>query len=138
MEIEKLADDIVEALVRRAEDDPGMSFDDVQRLLVLRVRTEARQSGVGSRALMSAVWHAWERRNRPSILGEGESYRIVDGLVAKGILVREDRPNSTPVIRWGGLTQAEVEARLDTLTHEEQLFVRGVLRYLEKYGSGTK
>ncbi len=134
-ELSELADRIVEALVRRAEQDPGMTLDEVQSLLVLRVRAEAAQAGVRPRELMAAVWRSWEAHNRPPILGQGESYRIVDSLVAKGILAREERAGGDPVIRWAGLSRAELEARLHTLTHEEQLFVRGIINYLERYGT---
>ncbi len=137
-ELRELADRIVEALVRRAEQDPGMTLDEVQSLLVLRVRAEAAQAGVRPRELMSAVWHAWEARDRPPILGKGESYRIVDSLVAKGILTREERAGAEPIIRWAGLSRAEVAARLHTLSHEEQLFVRGIINYLERYGAPVR
>jgi hypothetical protein len=132
--LDELADRIVEAMMRRAEQDSGMTVDEVQQLLVLRVREEAARANVRPRHLMGAVWRSWERHNRPPMLGEGEAYRIVDSLVDKGILQREERPGEAPIIRWGGLSLAEVEARMGGLTHDEQLFVRGVLRYLERYG----
>jgi hypothetical protein len=31
-----------------------------------------------------------------------------------------------------------VEERLGELSHEEQLFVRGVLSYMDRYGTGPK
>ncbi|MHB1416005.1 MAG: hypothetical protein ACYC1C_12220, partial [Chloroflexota bacterium] len=81
---------------------------------------------------MRAVWQSWERHNRPPMLGEEESNRIVDSLVRKGFLQREERPGAPPVIRWGTLSPAEAEQRMSELTHEEQLFVRGILRYLQR------
>lgn len=135
VDLSELADRIVAAMVRRAEQDPGMTLDEVQQLLVLRVRAEAERIGVAPRELMTAVWRSWERHDRPPILGQRESYRIVDSLVGKGILTREERKGGETVIRWSGLSRAQVEAVLATLSHEEQLFVRGVIRYLERYGT---
>ena len=132
MELDSLADQIVEAMVRRAEEDSGMTMDEVQRLLVMRVQAEAARTGTPPRELMRAVWQSWERHNRPPMLGEEESNRIVDSLVRKGFLQREERPGAPPVIRWGTLSPAEAEKKMPELTHEEQLFVRGILRYLQR------
>ena len=134
-DIDVLADQIVEALMRRAEQDSGMTLEEVQRLLVLRVRTEAAQAGLHPRELMQAVWLAWERHNRPPMLGEAESQRIVDSLVRKGILIREEGPGGEAIIRWAGLPREQVEAISATLTHEERLFLHGVLRYLRRNGA---
>jgi hypothetical protein len=138
MDADRLADDIVTALIHRAEQDPGMSLDEVQRLLVLRVREQAEANGLRPRELMGAVWRAWERYGRPPILGTNESEPIVASLVAKGILARGELPGAPPVLRWGELTRSQVEERLSELTHEEQLFVRGILSYLDRFGNGPK
>jgi hypothetical protein len=133
--IDDLADRIVQALARRAEQDTGLTVDEVQHLLVLRVRADAERAGVSPRTLMGAVWRSWERHQRPPMLGTGESYRIIDSLVEKGILTREDQAGDTPVIKWAGLTQDEVQEKYAGLSHEERLFVQGVLRYLARASS---
>jgi hypothetical protein len=138
MQMVEIADRIVAALVKRAEQDSGLTLDAVQRLLMLRVREEAVQAGVPPRELMSAVWRSWERHNRPAMLGDKESLRIVERLVEKGLLLREDQPGEPPIIRWSGLSGDELEERLDSLDHEERLFVRGVIEYLRRAGSPVK
>ena len=132
VDVDEMADRVVEAMARRAEQDTGLTVDEVQRLLLLRVRADAERAGVPPRELMSAVWRSWERHDRPPMLGVGESYRIVDSLVEKGILTREVQAGTTPVIRWAGLSREEVERRFAELSHDERLFVQGVLRYLAR------
>jgi hypothetical protein len=130
--LQELADKIVLALAERAERDTGLSVEQVQKLLALRVQNDARAAGVSPRDLMSAVWRSWQRHDQPPMLGERESWQIVDSLVAKGFLTREETGGDQPVIRWSGLSAEEVELRLAELNHDEQLFVRGVLRYLAR------
>lgn len=137
-DLEALAERIVAAMVKRAEQDPGMTFDQVQRLLVLRVRQEAEEAGVRPRELMGAVWRAWERHNRPPMLGDAETDRIIQRLVEKGILRREQRADGTSIVLWAGLTGEDLEARLRTLDHEEHLFVRAIIQYFQRYGTGPR
>ncbi len=135
-ELQRLADRIVAALAERAERDAGPTVEQVQRLLVLRVRSDAQAAGVSPRELMSAVWRSWLRHDQPPMLGEHESWQIVDSLVEKGFLMREETGGGTPVIRWSGLSPEEVERRSSELSHDERLFVRGVLRFLARPHSG--
>src|ERR671929_1194894 len=93
-QIDAEASRIVEAIARRSEQDPGMTLDQVQQLLVMRVREEAERLGIRPRALMGAVWRAWERQNRPPMLGPGEAQRVVDRLVERGLLILQERPGA--------------------------------------------
>jgi hypothetical protein len=53
-DVARHADRIVEAIARRSEQDPGMTLDQVQQLLVRRVRDEADELDIAPRALMGA------------------------------------------------------------------------------------
>lgn len=132
--IQAEADRIVAAIARRSEQDVGMTLDQVQQLLVLRVRDEAERLGIGPRALMGAVWRAWERQNRPPMLGPTEAQRILDRLVERGLLRRRDLPGGEPAFVWCGLQGEALDERLaeiePPLDHEERLFVEGIRRHL--------
>ncbi|MHB1130798.1 MAG: hypothetical protein ACYC4L_00215 [Chloroflexota bacterium] len=136
--VEDVADRIVEALMRRAAADAGLTVEQVQRLLVLRVQADAESHGLATTELMAAVWQSWERHDRPPMLGQGESYRIVGGLVRKGILALDEGQDGVPAVRWGSLSRAEVEQRFDELSHDERLFLLGVLRYLKRIGAAPR
>src|SRR5437763_12942118 len=101
--IQAEADRIVEAIARRSEQDAGLTLDQVQQLLVLRVREEAERLGIRARALMGAVWRAWERQNRPPMLGPTEAQRVVDRLVEHGLLRLQERPGADPTLLRCGL-----------------------------------
>ena len=130
--VEELAARIVAALIKRAEQDAGLSVEQVQQLLLLRVKADAEKNGLAPRVLMAAVWRVWEQHDRPPMLGEQESERIVDGLVRKGILTRGRSADGAAVVGWGGLSGREVERRLPALNHDERLFVLGILRLLRR------
>src|SRR3954452_22485827 len=90
------ADRIVEAIAHRSEQDAGLTLDQVQQLLVLRVREEAERLGIRPRALMGAVWRAWERHNHPPMLGPSEAQRVVERLTQRGLLRLQARPGADP------------------------------------------
>jgi hypothetical protein len=129
------AERIVEAIGRRSSQDPGMTLDQVQQLLIRRVRDEAQQLGVGPRQLMGAVWRAWERRERPPLLGPTER------LAERGLLILRERPGGEPSVLWCGLSGEQLQQRLATmdppLDHEEQLFLEGIRRHLEARAQGA-
>ena len=126
------AERIVEAIGRRSAQDPGMTLDQIQQLLVLRVREEAERLGVRPRALMGAVWRAWERQDKPPLLGDGEARRVIDRLAARGLLAVRERPGTEVAIIWCGLEGEELAERLASLDppldHEERLFVESIQR----------
>ncbi len=133
-------DRIVQAIALRSEQDSGMSIDQVQQLLVLRVREEAEQLGVRPRALMGAVWRAWERHNWPPLLGHSETRRVLERLIERGLLTMHERLGAEPVVLWCGLdgeALAEKLAALDPpLDHEEVLFLEGIRRHLQARAAG--
>jgi hypothetical protein len=136
------AERIVEAIGRRSQQDPGMTLDQVQQLLVRRVRDEAEQLGIGPRQLMGAVWRAWERQDRPPLLGPSEARRVVERLAARGLLVLQERPEGgEPNVLWCGLNEQQLEERLalmdPPLDHEEQLFLEGIRRHLAARAQGA-
>ena len=136
------AERIVAAIGRRSEQDPGMTLDQVQQLLVRRVRDEAEQLGIGPRQLMGAVWRAWERQDRPPLLGPTETRRVVQRLVARGLLVLQERPDGgEPNVLWCGLSEPQLQARLaemhPPLDHEERLFLEGIRRHLQARAAGA-
>jgi hypothetical protein len=135
------ADRIVEAIAHRSEQDAGLTLDQVQQLLVLRVREEAERLGIRPRALMGAVWRAWERQNRPPMLGPSEAQRVVDRLVERGLLRVQERPGGEPALLWCGLQGEALERFLASmeppLDHEEQLFVEGIRRHLTARQEGN-
>jgi hypothetical protein len=132
---------IVEAIGRRSAQDPGMTLDQIQQLLVRRVRDEAEELGVRPRALMGAVWRAWESRDRPPLLGDGEARRVIDRLALRGLLTVRDRPGAEPSVVWCGLRGRQLDellASLDPpLDHEERLFVEGIRRHLDARAAGA-
>ena len=135
------ADRIVEAIALRSEQDAGLTLDQVQQLLMLRVREEAERLGIRPRALMGAVWRAWERQNRPPMLGPSEAQRVVDRLVERGLLRLQERPGSEPTLVWCGLDGEALEAFIagmaPPLDHEERLFVEGIRRHLAARAQGS-
>jgi len=136
------AERIVEAIGRRSEQDSGMTLDQVQQLLVRRVRDEAESLGIRPRQLMGAVWRAWESRDRPPLLGPTETRRVVERLAARGLLILQPRPEGgDPNVLWCGLSGEELEARLATmdppLDHEERLFLEGIRRHLDARARGA-
>ena len=136
-QIDAEAGRIVEAIARRSEQDPGMTLDQVQQLLVLRVREEAERLGIRPRALMGAVWRAWERQNRPPMLGPTEAQRVIDRLVERGLLALQERPGAEPTLVWTGIS-VEGLARLEPpLSHEERLFIEGIRRHLAARAQGS-
>src|SRR5438046_10176704 len=97
-----------------------MTLDQVQQLLVLRVREEAERLGIRPRALMGAVWRAWERQNRPPMLGPTEAQRVIDRLIERGLLAAQARPGGASALVWTGASE---EARADLappLSHGER------------------
>jgi hypothetical protein len=135
------AERIVDAIARRSEQDAGMTLDQVQQLLVLRVREEAERLGVRPRALMGAVWRAWEQQNRPPMLGPNEAQRVLDRLVERGLLLRRDLPGGEQTFAWCGLFGEALEEKLASfdppLDHEERLFVEGIRRHLTARAQGN-
>lgn len=135
------AERIVEAIARRSEQDPGMTLDQVQQLLVLRVREEAERLGIRPRTLMGAVWRAWESRERPPLLGPSEARRVIERLAERGLLTIRQQPGGEPAVLWCGLSGTELEARLETmdppLDHEERLFLEGIRRHLAAKAAGA-
>jgi len=131
------ADRIVEAIARRSEQDAGLTLDQVQQLLVLRVREEAERLGIRPRALMGAVWRAWERQNRPPMLGPGEAQRVIDRLVDRGLLQHQQREGAEPTLVWVGATDAALAEMEPPLSHEELLFVEGIKRHLAARREGN-
>lgn len=134
-------DRIVQAIAVRSDQDSGMSIDQVQQLLVLRVREEAEQLGVRPRALMGAVWHAWERHNRPPLLGQSETRRVLDRLIERGLLTVDERQENDPVVLWCGLEGEALQEKLTSLDppldHEETLFLEGIRRHLQARAAGA-
>ena len=132
---------IVEAIARRSEQDPGMTLDQVQQLLIRRVRDEANELGVGARLLMGAVWRAWEQRERPPLLGPTETRRVIERLAERGLLVLKERPGDEPSVLWCGLSGDQLRERLaemdPPLDHEEKLFLEGIRRHLEARAQGA-
>jgi hypothetical protein len=140
--IRQHAERIVEAIARRSEQDPGMTLDQVQQLLVRRVRDEAEELGIGPRQLMGAVWRAWESRDRPPLLGPTETRRVVERLAARGLLILQPRADGgEPNVLWCGLGEEELRARLaemdPPLDHEERLFLEGIRRHLAARAQGA-
>src|SRR5438067_10890665 len=117
------AERIVDAIARRSDQDPGMTIDQVQHLLIRRVRDEARALGVRPRMLMGAVWRAWEQRERPPLLGPTETRRVIERLAERGLLVLTERDGGEPSVLWCGLSGEELRRRLaemePPLDHEE-------------------
>jgi hypothetical protein len=136
-QIDAEASRIVEAIARRSEQDPGMTLDQVQQLLVLRVREEAERLGIKPRALMGAVWRAWERQNRPPMLGPSEAQRVIDRLVERGLLALQPRPGSDPALVWTGVSEEQLASIEPPLSHEERLFVEGIRRHLAARAQGS-
>jgi hypothetical protein len=128
---------IVDAIARRSQQDPGMTVDQVQQLLVLRVREEADRLGVRPRALMGAVWHAWEAQSRPPLLGPTETRRVIERLAERGLLVIDATGN----VHWCGLSDDELKQRLRVLEppldHEESLFLEGIRRHMRAREAGA-
>src|SRR5262245_42554485 len=112
-----------------------MTLDQVQQLLVRRVRDEAEQLGIGPRQLMGAVWRAWEAHNRPPLLGPSEARRVVERLAERGLLILRPRPDGEPAVLWCGLSGEALQRKLaeldPPLDHEEKLFLEGIRRHLE-------
>jgi len=135
------AERIVDAIARRSEQDSGMTVDQVQQLLVMRVREEAQRLGIRPRALMGAVWRAWEQRSRPPLIGPNEARRVIDRLAGRGLLILQPRPDGEPNVLWCGLSDAELEERLrdmdPPLDHEERLFLEGIRRHLRARAAGA-
>lgn len=136
------AERIVEAIGRRSVQDPGMTLDQIQQLLVRRVRDEAEELGVRPRQLMGAVWRAWEQRDRPPLLGPSETRRVVERLAARGLLILQERPGGgDPNVLWCGDEEAELNERLASmdppLDHEESLFLEGIRRHLAARAQGA-
>ncbi|HZQ98453.1 MAG TPA: hypothetical protein VFC93_06520 [Chloroflexota bacterium] len=135
------AERIVEAIARRSEQDPGMTLDQVQQLLIRRVRDEAEALGIRPRMLMGAVWRAWERRERPPLLGPTETRRVLERLAERGLLVLKERPGGEPAVLWCGLSGEQLRERLAAmdppLDHEERLFLEGIRRHLEARAQGA-
>src|SRR5579884_2427550 len=135
------AERIVEAIGRRSSQDPGMTLDQVQQLLIRRVRDEAQELGIRPRQLMGAVWRAWEQRERPPLLGPTETRRVIERLAERGLLILHDRRNGEPAVLWCGLSGDELRQRLaemdPPLDHEEQLFLEGIRRHLEARAQGA-
>lgn len=133
-------DRIVQAIAVRSEQDSGMSIDQVQQLLVLRVREEAEHLGVRPRALMGAVWRAWERHNRPPLLGHSETRRVLERLIERGLLTMIEHPGIEPVVLWCGLAGEALQEKLAALNppldHEEKLFLEGIRRHLQARAAG--
>ena len=134
-------DRIVQAIAVRSDQDSGMSIDQVQQLLVLRVREEAEQLGVRPRALMGAVWRAWERHNRPPLLGQTETRRVLDRLIERGLLTIEEHQGKEPIVLWCGLEGEALQEKLASLEpaldHEEELFLEGIRRHLQARAAGA-
>lgn len=111
-----------------------MSIDQVQNLLVMRVREEAASLGIRPRALMAAVWRAWERMNRPPLLGATETRAVLERLAARGLLELRPTPDGDPSVLWSGLSDEEVARRVagmdPPLSHDEALFLEGIKRHL--------
>src|SRR5919201_4819237 len=132
-QIDAEAGRIVAAIALRSEQDPGMTLDQAQQLLVMRVREEAQRLGIRPRALMGAVWRAWERQSRPPLLGPNETRRVIERLVGRGLLILQPRPDGEPNVLWCGLSDAELEQWLGELDpppdHEERLFIEGIRRH---------
>jgi hypothetical protein len=128
---------IVAAIARRSEQDPGMTIDQVQQLLVMRVREEAERLGIRPRALMGAVWRAWEARSRPPLLGPTETRRVLERLASRGLLIIDQGGN----VHWCGLSDEELEQRLrrlePPLDHEESLFLEGIRRHMRARAAGA-
>src|SRR5919201_5996274 len=101
-QIDAEAGRIVAAIALRSEQDPGMTLDQVQQLLILRVREEAERLGIRPRALMGAVWRAWERQNRPPMLGPNEARRVIERLVGRGLLILHQRTDGETNVIGGG------------------------------------
>lgn len=140
-EIARQAEQIVDAIAERSRQDPGMTLDQVQQLLVLRVREAAERLGIRPRALMGAVWRGWEQASRPPILGPGETRRVIARLAARGLLVVQERADAEPAVLWCGLTGDALDRRLAALDppldHEERLFVESIRRHLEARAAGV-
>ncbi len=140
-EVQEHAERIVEAIARRSAQDAGLSIEQVQNLLVLRVREEAEQLGIRPRALMGAVWRAWEKRDRPPLLGPSETMRVLERLAERGLLTMRRQGEGDPQVIWCGLPDDQVDARLaqmdPPLSHEERLFVEGIRRHLAARARGV-
>jgi hypothetical protein len=132
---------IVAAIARRSEQDSGMTFDQVQSLLVRRVQDEASRLGVKPRALMGAVWRIWESESRAPILGEAETARLIERLVERDLLRFVARNGAEPALVWCGLDGEALEAHLATLDppldHAERLLVESVRRHLAARAAGA-
>lgn len=129
-QIQALAGRIVEAIARRSEQDPGMSLDQVQSLLVARVRSEAEAHGVRPRELMGYVWRAWEAHNKPPLLGPTEVERVMRRLVEKGLVRLVERPGAEAQLVWTGGSETDLTEKMADLDHEERLFVQAIIRHL--------
>jgi hypothetical protein len=136
-QIDAEAGRIVAAIALRSEQDPGMTLDQVQQLLILRVREEAERLGIRPRALMGAVWRAWERQNRPPMLGQGEAQRVIDRLIERGLLAMQERPGAEPTLVWTGVSEQALASLDPPLSHEERLFVEGIRRHLAARAQGS-
>jgi hypothetical protein len=130
LDYEQLADRIVEAIARRSEQDPGMTLEQVQSLLVTRVRAESEALSIPPRTLMGYVWRAWERHNRPPMLGPSEVSRVMRRLEEKGLVRLVETADAQPHLIWTGVTGQDLSNRLADLDHEERLFVRAIIRHL--------
>jgi len=136
-QIDAEAGRIVAAIALRSEQDPGMTLDQVQQLLVMRVREEAERLGIRPRALMGAVWRAWERQNRPPMLGPTEAQRVIDRLIERGLLAAQARPDGESALVWTGASEEALAEPDPPLSHEERLFVEGIRRHLAARAQGS-
>ena len=101
------------------------------------MREEAERLGIRPRALMGAVWRAWERQNRPPMLGPSEAQRVIDRLIERGLLALQERPGAEPTLVWTGASEEALTNLDPPLSHEERLFVESIRRHLAARAQGS-